>query len=86
MMGNDDRLYGYRIEDLARVATLMEKCDVKPEEIKRLSDNIIVLYGTVMRGIKKEVKVAADRVLIECRYPGYADVVRMIEEEKNEKK
>lgn len=75
-------LCGYQLEDLARVATLIKKCDVKPEEIKRLSDNIAVLYGTVMKGIKKEIKVAADNVLIECRYPGYADVLRMIEEDK----
>lgn len=81
-----DLLYGYRIEDLARVAILIEKCDVKPEDIRRLSDNLIMLYGVVMRGIKNEIKASSERVLIECRYPGYADVLRMIEEEKNEKR
>jgi hypothetical protein len=33
-MDDRDILCGYRIEDLARVATLMEKCDIKPEDIK----------------------------------------------------
>lgn len=77
-----DMMYGYQLEDLARVATLIKKCDVKPEEIKRLSDNIVVLYGAIMKGIKKEVKVAADNVIFECRYPGYTDILRTIEEEK----
>lgn len=77
-----EMLCGYQLEDLARVATLIKKCDVKPEEIKRLSDNIVVLYGAIMKGIKKEVKVAADNVIFECRYPGYAEVLRAIEEEK----
>jgi len=76
-----EMLCGYQLEDLARVATLIKKCDVKPEEIKRLSDNIVVLYGAIMKGIKKEVKVAADNVIIECRYPGYVDVLRSIEDE-----
>ena len=81
-----EMLCGYQLEDLARVATLIKKCDVKPEEIKRLSDNIVVLYGAIMKGIKKEVKVAADNVIIECRYPGYADVLRSIEDEKEGRK
>lgn len=81
-----EMLCGYQHEDLARVATLIKKCDVKPEEIKRLSDNIVVLYGAIMKGIKKEVKVAADNVIIECRYPGYADVLRSIEDEKEGRK
>ena len=85
-MDNQDMMCGYRVEDLARVATLIKKCDVKPEEIKRLSDNIVVLYGAIMKGIKKEVKVAADNVIIECRYPGYADVLRSIEDEKEGRK
>ena len=75
-------LYGYRIEDLARVATLMRKCNVKPEDIKRLSDNVVSLYGAIMKGIKHEIKASADNVLIECRYPGFAEVMRIIEEEK----
>ena len=79
-------LCGYQIEDLARVATLIKKCDVRPEDIKRLSDNIIVLYVAIMKGIKKEVKVAADNVVFECRYPGYADVLRAIEDEKEGRK
>lgn len=78
-------LNGYRIEDLLRVATLMEKCDVKPEDLKRLSDNICVLYGAIMRGIRKEIKVAADHIIMECRYPGMAEVLRMIEEDKHGK-
>lgn len=81
-MDNQDMLYGYRVEDLARVATLMDKCGVKPEEIKRLSDNLIRLYGVIMRGVKYDVKAAADRIIMECRYPGYIDVVRMIEGEE----
>lgn len=81
-----EMLYGYQLEDLARVATLIKKCDVKPEEIKRLSDNIVVLYGAIMKGVKKEVKVAADNVIFECRYPGYADVLRAIEDEKEGRK
>ena len=81
-----EMLCGYQLEDLARVATLIKKCDVKPEEIKRLSDNIVVLYGAIMKGIKKEVKVAADNVIIECRYPGYADILRSIEDEKEGRK
>lgn len=39
-----------------------------------------------MKGIKKEVKVAADNVIIECRYPGYVDVLRSIEDEKEGRK
>ncbi len=81
-MDNQDMMYGYRVEDLARVATLMDKCGVKPEEIKRLSDNLIRLYGAIMRGIKYEMKAASDRIIMECRYPGYLDVVRMIEGEE----
>ena len=81
-----EMLCGYQLEDLARVATLIKKCDVKPEEIKRLSDNIVVLYGAIMKGIKKEVKVVADNVIIECRYPGYADILRSIEDEKEGRK
>lgn len=81
-----EMLCGYQLEDLARVATLINKCDVKPEEIKRLSNNIVVLYGAIMKGIKKEVKVAADNVIIECRYPGYVDVLRSIEDEKEGRK
>lgn len=49
-----EMLCGYQLEDLARVATLIKKCDVKPEEIKRLSDNIVVLYGAIMKGMKKK--------------------------------
>ena len=79
-----EHLYGYRIEDLARVATLMQKCDVKPEHVKRLSDNIIALYGAIMKGIKQEIKASADNVLIECRYPGFAEVMRIIEEDEHD--
>ena len=78
-----EMLNGYRVEDLARVATLMQECGVEPKEIKRLSDNIIVLYGAIMRGIKKDVKVAADRIIIECRYPGVAEAMRMIAEDNH---
>lgn len=73
-------IHGYRAEDLARVATLMERCDVKPEEIKELSQNIAKTYGVIMRGIKKDIKVSSDAVIMELRYPGIRDFLRMIEE------
>lgn len=72
-------LYGYRIEDLARVATLMERCDVVPEDIKRLSNSIAQLYGVIMRGIKQDFKIARDSVIMECRYPGISEVLRSME-------
>ena len=72
-------LYGYRIEDLARVATLMERCEVAPEDIKRLSNNVAQLYGVIMRGIKQDFKVARDSVIMECRYPGISEVLRSME-------
>lgn len=72
-------LYGYRIEDLARVATLMERCDVVPEDVKRLSNNIAQLYGVIMRGIKQDFKIARDSVIMECRYPGISEVLRSME-------
>jgi len=47
-----------------------------------LSDNLIRLYGAIMRGINYDVKAASDRIIMECTYPGYLDVVRMIEGEE----
>lgn len=75
-------LYGYQAEDLARVAVLMERCDVSPREIKQISNNITSVYGVIMRGIKKDFKIASDAVIMECRCPGIRDFCRMVEEEK----
>lgn len=77
-----ENLYGYPVEDLARVAVLMERCNVKPKEIRQLSNNIIGVYGVIMRGIKQDFKIASDAVIMECRYPGIRDFCRMVEEEK----
>ena len=79
-------IHGYRAEDLARVATLMERCNVKPEEIRQLSNNVIGVYGVIMRGIKQDFKIASDAVIMECRYPGIRDFCRMLEEEKTDDK
>lgn len=78
-----ETLNGYRIEDLARVATLMEKCDVTPEQLNRLSRNIVALYGAIMKGVKKEVTASTDRVMFSLRYPGFPEVLQMIEENEN---
>lgn len=58
-MDNQEKLHGYRIEDLARVATLMEKCGVEPLEIKRLSDNIVRLYGAIMGNYSGRERISA---------------------------
>lgn len=76
---NCKRMYGYELEDLARVATLMQQCDVAPEDIKRLSNNVAQLYGVVMRGIKQDFKIARDSILMQCRYPGIGEVLREME-------
>lgn len=75
-------LYGYQAEDLARVAILMERCNVKPKEIKQLSKDIVTVYGVILRGIKMDFKIASDAVIMECRYPGIRDFTRMVEEGK----
>lgn len=80
-----ETLYGYRIEDLARVATLMEQCDIDPKQLNRLSRNIVALYGAIMKGVKKEVHASADRVMFSLRYPGFPEVLRMIEEDEHGK-
>ena len=49
-----ETINGYRIEDLARVAALIEEFGVRPEEIKRLSDNWISLFAVVMNMINED--------------------------------
>lgn len=80
-----ETLYGYRIEDLARVATLMEQCDIDPKQLNHLSRNIVALYGAIMKGVKKEVHASADRVMFSLRYPGFPEALRMIEEDEHGK-
>lgn len=80
-----ETLYGYRIEDLARVATLMEQCDIDPKQLNHLSRNIVALYGAIMKGVKKEVHASADRVILSLRYPGFPEVLQQIEEDAHGK-
>lgn len=74
-------LYGYDLEELARVAALMETCGVLPQDIKKLSNNIIALYGVIMKGIKDDFKITKDSIIMQCRYPSVQDVLRGLEEE-----
>lgn len=72
--------YGYPLEGLAQTAALMEQSGVSPADIKRLSENIIALYGVILRGIRKEIETTAETVAVRIRYPGCNEMLRMLEE------
>lgn len=73
-------MYGYPLEGLAQTADLMKSSGVSAADIKRLSENIVALYGVILKGVRKEIETSAESVVVKIRYPGYSEMLRMLEE------